>query len=264
MELIDTHAHLTDPGFDADRSAVIERARAAGVGRIIEIADSPADWPKAVALCRARPAIRCSLGLHPYYAAQYSEGLLAELGSKARLPEVVAVGETGLDYAKTDLAPAVQRRAFEAVLAAARSWDMPVVIHCRSAYPDLLAILAERFPAPPAARRFWGVVHCFSGTPDQAVACARLGFAIGADGPVTYPKNDPLREAFRRVGPDATVLETDSPYLPPQSIRGKRNEPASVPELARRLAEVWGLDVSEAARRTTGNALSLFGLPDAA
>ena len=115
---------------------------------------------------------------------------------------------------------------------------MPVVLHCRDAYTDLIPELQRHFHGPPPHGRFWGVVHCFSGTPDAAVACAELGFALGADGPVTYPKNDSLREAFARVGPGATVLETDCPYLPPQSIRGKRHEPSSLPEIAARLA-VW-------------------------
>jgi TatD DNase family protein len=105
------------------------------------------------------------------------------------------------------------------------------------------------------------VVHCFSGTPDDALACAALGFALGADGPVTYKKNDALREAFRRAGPDAAVLETDCPYLPPQSSRGKRNEPRAVPEIAARLAEVWGLTLDAVAARTTANAAALYRWP---
>ena len=133
------------------------------------------------------------------------------------------------------------------------------MIHCRNAYEDLRLIVKDIFPSPLPGRRFWGVVHCFSGTPEDAEFFAAAGLAIGADGPVTYPKNAALREAFRRVGAAATVLETDSPYLPPQSSRGKRNEPQAVPEIAAALAQVWGLSVPDVARVTTENACSLFG-----
>lgn len=260
---VDTHVHLGDAQFDADREAVIARAAAAGVGRFVEIADDPGEWERAVALARAHPDVaRCSLGLHPYYADRFDSDFVARLRAALdAAPEAVAIGEIGLDYAKAQVPADVQRRAFAALLAAGRDWKKPLVIHCRDAYADLLSMLREAFPARPEGRRFWGVIHCFTGTPDDAQACATLGFALGADGPVTYKKNDALREGFRRVGPDATVLETDCPYLPPQSSRGKRNEPAAIPEIAAKLAEVWGIPVDETARRTSENAAALFGLP---
>ncbi len=260
---VDTHAHLGDPQFDADREAVLARASAAGVTRLVEIADSPDEWDRAVALARARPQTsRCALGLHPYYADRFDDGFLARLKlALAAAPEAVAVGEIGLDYAKTSVPREVQARALRALLEASRDWGYPVVLHCRDAYADLVPLLRGLFPAPPPGRRFWGVVHCFSGTPDEAQACAALGFALGADGPVTYKKNDALREAFRRAGPGVTVLETDCPYLPPQSSRGKRNEPAAIPEIAAKLAEVWGLGLDEAAAITTKNAADLYRWP---
>lgn len=259
--LVDTHAHLGDPAFDADREAVYERARAAGVARVVEIADSPDEWDRAVSLARARRgSVRCTLGLHPYYADRYDAGFLGRL--KAALdaaPEAVGVGEIGLDYAKALVPREAQKAAFGAILAACRDWGEPVVIHCREAYGDLIPMLREAFAGRAPAGRFWGVVHCFSGTPEEALACAGLGFALGADGPVTYKKNDALREAFRRAGPGAVVLETDSPYLPPQSARGKRNEPAALVEIAARLAELWGLTPEQAAAATTRNAAALYG-----
>lgn len=255
----DTHTHLTDPRFDADREAVLERAAAAGVSRLVEIADAPEDWPRVLAFARARPQVaRCALGLHPYYADACTDGFLALLERQARLPEVVAVGEIGLDYAHGPVAPQVQLTALRRLLAACRDWGKPAVIHCREAYADLRSVVQEVFPSPPEGRRFWGVVHCFSGSPDDAEFLTRRGFALGADGPVTYPKNADLREAFRRAGPTATVLETDSPYLPPQSRRGQRNEPSLIPEIAQALAEAWGSDLEEAALVTTANALELF------
>ncbi len=260
--LVDTHAHLGDARFSEDREQVLDRAAAAGVFRVVEIADAPADWAAAVALSRARPAsVRCSLGLHPYYADQFAPALLAELERKVLLPEVVGVGEIGLDYVKAETGAETQRPAFERLLAFCRDSGKPAVIHCRGAYPDLRAVLGRLFQGPPAGRRFWGVVHCFSGDVRDALYCRDLGFCLGVDGPVTYPKNDGLREALRQAGPDCLVLETDSPYLPPQTLRGKRNEPANLPEIARRLAEVCRLAPEELAAKTTANARALFGLP---
>lgn len=261
LEFIDTHAHLGDAQFTADREAVLARAAAKGVARVIEIADAPSEWEAALALSRERPAqVRCALGLHPYYSDQFSEVLLDNLKSKIRLPEVVAVGEIGLDYVKSSVLREVQRPALERLLSACKDWDTPAVIHCRGAYEDLRTIVGGLFPAPSAKARFWGVVHCFSGNPDDAVFFAERGFALGADGPVTYPKNDSLREAFRQAGLSCLVLETDSPYLPPQSSRGKRNEPSALPEIAAKMAAVLEVPVEELARATSENARALFRL----
>ncbi len=260
---VDTHCHLGDAQFDGDRDEVLARTLDSGVERLVEIADDPSEWDRAVALARANPSrMRCSLGLHPYYADKFDDGFVARLkAALATAPEAVAIGEIGLDYAKTQIPADIQKRAFAALAEAGRDWNIPLVIHCRDAYQDLVPMLRERFPSPPSGRRFWGVIHCFSGTPDEALACAALGFALGADGPVTYKKNDPLREAFRQAGPDVTVLETDCPYLPPQSNRGKRNDPRALPEIAAKLAEVWSLPVDEVARRTSVNAAALFSWP---
>ncbi|MBI5241977.1 MAG: TatD family hydrolase [Elusimicrobia bacterium] len=258
----DTHVHLTDPRFDPDRAEVLERAAAAGVGRLVEIGDSPDEWARVLAFVRARPAdARCALGLHPYYADQCTESFLERLRAEVEAAEVVAIGEIGLDYARGPVAPDIQKAALRRLLAACRDWGKPAVIHCRGAYADLRAIVAEIFPPPPPGRRFWGVVHCFSGEPEDAEFFAAAGFAIGADGPATYPKNEALREVFRRVGAGSTVLETDSPYLPPQSRRGRRNEPRAIPEIAAALALAWGMSVVEVARLTTANAGALFGWP---
>ncbi len=260
VEFFDTHAHLGDAQFSADRAEVIDRARAAGVARIVEIADSPAEWDAAIALSRARPFIRASLGVHPYHADQFQEELIGVLSRKVLLPEVVSVGEIGLDYVKAQTPPPLQREVFIRLLSASISWDKPAVVHCRGAYDDLIPIIKEITPAPRSAGGYWGVIHCFSGTPGQAVELASLGWALGADGPITYPKNDPLREAFRAAGAACAVLETDCPYLPPQSWRGKRNEPGKLPEIGARLAQVYGIETEELARVTTENALQLFRL----
>ena len=258
----DTHVHLGDVQFDADRDAVIARAAQSGVERLIEIADSPEEWNRAVALARAHPArLRCALGLHPYYADRFDDAFLARLRvALDAAPEAVALGEIGLDYAKSQVPRDVQRRAFSALLSAGRDWQVPLVVHCRDAYSDLLPMLKDAFVRPPE-NGFHGVVHCFSGSPDEAVACAALGFALGADGPVTYKKNDSLRAAFLAVGPGVSVLETDCPYLPPQSSRGARNEPRAIPEIAAKLSEVWGLTPDDVARITSANAAALYRWP---
>ncbi len=261
MNLFDTHAHLGDDQFASDRADVLWRAKEKGVARVVEIADAPSEWDAALALSRARPEqVRCSLGLHPYYADEFTDQLLIRLEKARALPEVVAIGEIGLDYVKTQIPKEVQISAFEAILKKCREWDKPVVVHCRGAYEDLKEILGRIYPEPRAAG-YWGVVHCFSGDARDAVFCRDRGFALGADGPVTYPKNDALREALKTAGLGCVVLETDSPYLPPQSARGKRNEPAAIPEIAQRLAEVFAVTVDELAAATTRNAETLYRYP---
>jgi len=263
MMFVDTHAHLGDPQFDADRDLVFERAAAAGVARIVEIADHPDEWERAVAIARARSSnVRCTLGLHPYYADRYDATFIPKLRAALdAAPEAVAIGEIGLDYARTEVPHDVQKAAFEAIASAAKGWSVPIVVHCRDAFADLIPLLERVYGGRPSSGRFWGVIHCFTGTPEDARRCVDLGFALGADGPVTYKKNDALREAFRLAGADATVLETDSPYLPPLSSRGKRNEPVAVLEIAAKLAEVWGIPLDEAARRTSANAAELYRWP---
>lgn len=261
--LWDTHAHLTDPAFDPDRDAVLARAFAAGVGRIVEVADAPADWDRVLALCRTRPRqIRCALGLHPYHATLWSESVRAAFLKQAALPEVVAVGEIGLDYARTDTPKDTQARALSGMLGAAAEAGLPVVIHCRQAYEDLFRILEGPPDGKPPAGRPRGVLHCFSGGPEDARRALGLGFMLGIDGPVTYPKNDALRRAVLAVGLDSVVLETDSPYLPPQSRRGSRNESATVPEIAGEVARIFSTTTEEVSLRTGRNAARLFGWPE--
>lgn len=252
----DTHAHLGDARFDPDRAEVLARGLARGVTRIVEVADAPADWERSIGLCRANPdLLRCALGLHPYHAPEWSPELEGRL---ARSPEVVAVGEVGLDYAKCAVPRAIQEEALLKMLALAGRLRLPVVLHCRDAYADLLHLLAGFYGGRPPEGRYRGVLHCFSGNAEEALAAVRLGFALGADGPVTYPKNDALRAALQGAGLDALVLETDSPYLPPQSRRGERNEPGLLPEIAAKVAVLFDVPVSEAARRTSANARDLF------
>ena len=239
----------------------MSRAVAAGVERVVEIADGPGEWSKALSLVRARPLmLRAALGLHPYHADGFSEEIIKALERFSLLPEVVAIGEIGLDYAKSSVPALVQRQVFERLLVLSREAKKPCVIHCREAYADLIPIIKEVYPQLPE-RGFWGVVHCFSGGVSEASFLKERGFALGVDGPVTYPKNDGLREALRFAGIKNLVLETDSPYLPPQSSRGKRNEPSAIPEIAAKVAEGFKISIQDVATETTKNAEILFSLP---
>lgn len=258
MEWLDTHAHILDPAFDADRPLVLERARAQGVSFIVEIADESEDWDRARAFCAASPdRLRCSLGMHPYYSDRWTDEHARALRQAAQDPCVVAAGEFGLDYARSPVPQDVQRRELPRMLDAARLAGLPVVLHCRNAYPDLLSILRDVYRSAPSAR-FHGVLHCFSGTAGEAGTAVGLGFALGVDGPVTYPKNEPLRKAVAAAGLENLVLETDSPYLPVQAERGKRNEPSAVAAIGTALAKALGAGCEEVARATTANARSLY------
>ncbi|MDE2291748.1 MAG: TatD family hydrolase [Elusimicrobia bacterium] len=262
--LFDTHAHLSDRRFDPDRGEVLARAREA-LGGLVEIADAPAEWDAAMELAEANPGfVWCTLGLHPYHAEEWEPELAEDLKRRLRPGLVVAVGEVGLDYAKCEVPRERQKEAFEGMLGAADAVSLPVVIHCREAYGDLLPILRMRYAGRKPSGRYHGVVHCFSGNAEEAAECAALGFALGADGPVTYPKNDALRAALAGAGLGALVLETDSPWLPPQPKRGKRCEPADVADTAEALAAACGVSRAELERATWDNARELYRLPSSA
>lgn len=233
----------------------------AGVFRIIEIADGPSEWTKARDLAeRHAGSMWWAGGIHPYHADQATPAVWDDLARLAIDPRFVAVGEIGLDYAKCPIPRERQIQTFEEGLDLAARLNKPVVIHCREAYVDLMPILRKRAGArtsddPP------GVVHCFSGNAEQARELRTLGFFLGVDGPVTYPGAKGLREALEAVPVDAFVLETDSPYLPPQSRRGQRNEPSCLPEIGMRLALHKGVRPEEASDLWTRNAHRLFRLP---
>jgi TatD DNase family protein len=253
--LFDTHAHLHFPEFAGDLDAVLERARQAGVSRFLTIGTDVATSRAAVALAAREPDVWASVGIHPHDSASADDAALLEIERLASAPRVVAIGETGLDFFR-DLAPHdAQERAFRAQLALARRVHKPVVVHCRNAHEETLALLASE-----GVRETGGIMHCFSGDVGIARRCLDLGLLLSLAGPVTYPKPGALPEVARMVPADRLVVETDCPFLPPQGFRGKRNEPAHLAITAARVAELRGEPLAELAARMSENARALFRL----
>ena len=254
-DLFDTHAHLHFPEFGADLDAVLDRARAAGVRRMLTIGTDVPTSRAAVALAAREPDVWAAVGIHPHEAASADEPALAEIERLAAADRVVAIGETGLDFFR-NLAPReTQEHAFRAQLALARRIGKPVVVHCRDAHEETLELLAAG-----GVRERGGIMHCFSGDLGIARRCLDLGLLISLAGPVTYPKPGALPEVARAVPLDRLVVETDCPFLPPQPYRGKRNEPAYVAITAARVAELRGAPLADLAARMSENARALFRL----
>jgi TatD DNase family protein len=233
---------------------VIRRAHQAGVTRMITIGTSVQDARDAIALCGSNASVRCAIGVHPNHCDDADISDIDALRDLQRDPSVVALGEMGLDY-HYDNDRARQRLFFEAQLSLAIEVSRPVVIHCREAVADALAMM-RGFPRERA------VFHCFTGTPDEAQQILDAGFFLGFDGPVTFKKGDALRDAARLTPRDRLLLETDSPYLSPEPMRKqKTNEPALVVYVADMIAQLWGVTREEVDRITTENAERLFAIP---
>jgi TatD DNase family protein len=252
--LIDTHCHLDYPPMIDDIAATLARAAAAGVERCVHIGCRPDAWAPALALAHAHADVFCALGIHPHDATLADEAALAELAVHVRDPRVVGVGETGLDYFYDRSPRACQQTAMAAHLAIARAVGKPVILHIRDAHADAWAVV-DAAPAVP------GVVHCFTGTPDEAREWLARGYALSFSGIATFPASDALREAARICPSDRILLETDAPYLAPVPVRGRKNEPANVAFTCARLAAVRGEAPAALARAAAANAVALFGLP---
>ncbi len=256
MTLVDSHCHLDDEKFDGDRDAAIARARAAGVERMMAIGtgDGPPDLEAALRLARQHEFLYATVGVHPHDAAKATPETFERLAELAREPKVLAIGEIGLDY-HYDFSPRdVQRRVFEQQIELAAHARKPIVIHTREAWDDTLDVVREH--GLPSG----GIMHCFTGGSNEAGQALELGFHLSFGGILTFPRADDVRQAAARTPEDRLLIETDSPYLAPVPYRGKRNEPAFLPETARRLAELRGVDPEDIARVTTLNFDRLFGL----
>jgi len=252
--LVDSHCHLADPAFDADREVVLSRARAAGVGAVVVVADGPDTAERCLALA-ARPGLFATAGMHPHRAAAFDGAAAARIDALLREPRVVAVGETGLDYHYDRSPRDRQREAFAWHLARAAAVGKPVVIHSRDADEDTARLLGE------APAGLTGVLHCFSAGPAVLEAALARGLAVSWSGMVTF-RNWDARWALERVEDAALLVETDAPYLAPAPHRGRRNEPAHVALTAARVAELRGTTADRVAVLTGANARRLFRLGD--
>jgi TatD DNase family protein len=252
--MIDTHCHLTDPRLHSQLADVINRAFAANVRRMITIGTDLADDRAAVALCDGRDFLRCAVGIHPNESQDAKVEDVTQLDEIQKHASVVALGEMGLDYHYDRAERMHQAEIFTQQLKLAERVGRPVVIHCREAVDDTLAIL-KTCPTVPA------VFHCFTGTPEEAQKIIDAGYFLGFTGAVTFKKNDALREAARLTPKDRIFVETDAPYLSPEPHRSqKTNEPALVIYTAAVVARVKGLSLEELDAITTENAEKFFGL----
>jgi len=248
--LVDAHCHLGDAAFDRDRDAVLVRARAAGVGHVVVIGGTVEESERAAALAGGGPGLSATAGVHPHEARSWSPEAAARLKALLALPEVVAVGETGLDYHYDHSPRDAQRRAFEAQLALGAELGKPVVVHAREADDDVAAMLA--------AARVAVVLHSFSSGPQVFAAGMRIGAYFSFSGMITF-KNWGAAVALTDCPPDRLLVETDAPYLAPVPHRGMRNEPAFVREVAVALARMRGEALDTLGQGTTENAHRLFG-----
>lgn len=253
--LVDSHAHIDDDRFDADREEVVARAAAAGVPLIINIGADMDSSARSVELSQQYSGIYASVGMHPHDAKDMRESDYSRLENWLKQPKVVAIGEIGLDY-HYDLSPrAVQKEVFLRQLDLARKTGKPFIIHEREAHADMYDIIRS------AARGLQGVFHCFSGSVESARKYLKLGFYLSVAGPVTFPKSIKTKEVARLIPLDRLLVETDSPYLTPHPFRGRRNEPAYVRLVAEEVARLRGISLEEFAAATTENVRRLFNIP---
>ena len=251
QQMIDTHCHILDSSFDTDREKVIERIILSGVTKIIEIICEPALWQRSLLLCENYENVFCAVGVHPNDADKPFD--LSDFSDFLTNEKVVAVGECGLDYHHNRVDRKTQIAVFEKQLEISVELKKPVIIHCREASEDVLGILT-------GSKNINGVIHCFSSTIEVAERFLELGFYIGIDGPVTYPNANTLRDVVKKIPLERILLETDSPYLPPQSFRGHRNEPSYLKFIATKIAEIKNMSVAEISQITDQNAKRLFGI----
>ncbi len=254
--LVDSHCHLDAPRFDADRDAVIARARAAGVTRQVVPAVTAASWAGLRDACRRAPGLYPAYGLHPMFMDAHEPDDLDRLARWLEAEKPVAVGECGLDFFVDGFDAEAQAFYFEGQLRLARDLDLPVIIHARKAVDAVMAAIRRFAPLR-------GVVHSFSGSLDQARRLHAMGFLIGLGGPVTHARARRLRHIATEIDIDSLLVETDAPDQPDAGIRGERNEPARLPYVVEAIAGLRGMAPEALAHATARNAERLFGLPPA-
>jgi TatD DNase family protein len=252
--LVDSHCHLDFPDFAAELDAVVARARAAGIARMVTISTRLHRHDAVLAIAERFPDVFCSVGTHPHHAHEELDVTPADLVARTRHPKVVALGEAGLDYHYDNSPREAQERGFRSHIAAARETGLPLVIHSREADEDTARILEEETGQGP----FPAVLHCFTGGRDLARRAIALGHFISFTGILTFRNSEALRAIAAELPADRILIETDAPYLAPGRWRGKRNEPAYVVETAKVLAETQGVSFEEIAQETTDNFFRLF------
>jgi TatD DNase family protein len=256
MHLFDTHAHLDQPEFDEDRAAVIERAKRAGIETMLAVGITAASSAACVELAAGNQGLLAAVGIQPNYCGQAEPDDWQRVIDLVGRPGVVALGETGLDRYWDYSAFDVQQDYFDRHLRLSQERGLPFIVHTRDSDADVLAMLREALHRGPLS----GVMHSFTGPPETAAECVELGLYISFAGMVTFKKSADLRAVARGVPDDRILIETDSPYLSPHPLRGRRNEPAHLVHTAACLAAERGVAVDEFARQTTANARRLFGL----
>ncbi|MBN2374074.1 TatD family hydrolase [bacterium] len=254
---IDSHAHLSQADFDPDRDEVISRAKKKGVKAILSIGTSPEEFTSEIALAAKYPGfIYSGLGYHPHIAKDVDDSSYENLKSLIlNNKDILAVGEIGLDFYYKHSDPECQEGVFREQLSLAAGVSLPVIIHCRQAYPLLIDILKTVHINPAKV-----LIHCFSGDTDQAKGLLSWGASLSFAGPVTYPSAEKLRDAVRFTPMDRLLVETDSPYLSPQTFRGKRNEPAYVLHTYERIAQIKGVHTDELKEKVCINFSLMFGI----
>jgi TatD DNase family protein len=261
MQLVDSHCHVQGPEFDSDRKQVIQKAREAGVRYIVAVGTG-ADYEeigRALQFAESEENIFATAGIHPHDAVRFLESDLGELRRIAGHQKALAIGEIGLDYHYVHSQPQDQQRLLIRQLELGRELKLPVVIHCRDAWQDLRRIIDQHWKTSG----FGGVLHCFTGSREDAFSLMDCGFMVSFAGNVTYKSAEGLRAVARDIPIDKMLSETDSPYLPPVPYRGRRNEPIFVAEVVRQLATLHGVSEDEMARRVMENFCSFFSLHNA-
>jgi TatD DNase family protein len=252
VDLVDAHLHLDDPVFDADRDDVVRRARATGVTSMLTVGTNLATSRAAVALAERYPEVYAAVAVHPHEAAGLTDDILGELRALAGHRKVVAIGETGLDFARGDPPRDVQETAFRRHIGLSAETGLPLAIHCRDAFGAVFGILLEDGSSPGV------IMHAFSGTVENARTCLERGYAVSLAGPVTFRDAHLAVEVARMVPLHAMLVETDAPVLAPVPFRGRRNEPAFLPYTVERIAAVKAMPVDDVAAATTANARHVF------
>ncbi|MGR3527528.1 MAG: TatD family hydrolase [Paracoccaceae bacterium] len=254
LQITDSHCHLDFPDFDGERDAIIARAHAAGVTRMVTICTKLRNEPAVRAIAEAHDSVFYTFGIHPMSVAETPLITQDQLTAIAAHPKCVGIGETGLDYHYTADSAAQQQESLRIHIAAARQTGLPLIIHARAADDDMARILTEEFHSGP----YTCVMHCFSSGAELARAALDLGFYLSMSGIATFPKSQDLRDIFAAAPLDRILVETDSPYLAPKPFRGKRNEPAYSIHTAETGAEIFGLSLKDFAAATQANFDRLF------